>query len=492
MSQEFNAGLALLEASRKQPLAIAIRDDQTAFTYESLAIACVRTAQHLQQLGAGPGKLIAVRSDDLLLLMATVFGSALAGCQWVFASEQTLKNRLLKPDLVFDGSVDPTTRMKDAIAIDESWALPLKGSAGSALPVFQGYASPDDVWLISPTSGTSGTPKLVGLSHRVVAFRNEANKEWFDRPGRKISGLFPIAAPALLSRYISALVHGGEIVSSLDPQQWVAHDVDLVFGSPAQIRIVMSDVELPKKLPRIHMSGSTAPEKLVRHLLNSFDTVANGYGSTEAHNCMSMNKTLASNGELKTVTTLRDVDVEIVDENDTPLPVGREGIVRIRSARTVDRYLDNPDATAVSFRHGYFYPGDIGKWTNDGQFEVTGRVNDMFNLGGVKLNASLLDFTLLSVPGIDDAICFLVQEKDGTDALRAMVTIAPGYEADTVLADARIALIRAGGADAVPKKFLFSKTLPRNANGKADRSACAQIVRRHKDEQSNDPARASS
>ncbi|WP_400084295.1 class I adenylate-forming enzyme family protein [Yoonia sp. R78084] len=344
------------------------------------------------------------------------------------------------------------------------------------LRAFPGCQSENDILMLSKTSGTTGTPKLVALSYRTISRRTAENIAYFPRPDMKVSGLFPSSAPALLSRYIAALVHGAEIVASRDPGVWERRKVDFVFGSTAQLRAIMADRVLSQKLPRVHLSGATGDKLMIRHLLNSFEMVTNGYGSTEGFNCLSVIHTLDPDGTVVKTTKLRGGALELVDAEDNPVETGQIGRVRLRNDYLADGYLDTPTANADAFRQGWFYPGDLARWLDDGNFEVVGRINDQFNLGGVKLNAASMDFVLLSVPGIADAICFVMPERDRPDSLRCFLKLYPGYATDEVLSNARIALMRLGGVAAVPERFLFAETLPRNANGKADRRACAEIV----------------
>ena len=60
--------------------------------------------------------------------------------------------------------------------------------------------------------------------------------------------------------------------------------------------------------------------------------------------------------------------------------------------------------------------------------------------------------------------------------LRAFLSVDPWVDQTEVLSNARLTLLTLGGTAAVPKRFLFADTLPRNANGKADRRACVQLV----------------
>lgn len=478
--QEFNSGFIFLDKTKHLVDEIAIRDETSAFSYGQLGQASILAALHMRRLGIGRGDTVGVKTTDLLAMMAIVFGTALLGCRWIYASKNIIDAEVLKLDLVLEDFKD-VPEFEGSVFLDERWGCPPVGDSLTDLPEFSGYQSPDDIWMISSTSGTTGTSKLVGLSHKVTTHRNHAARVWFDTPATKISSLFPSGAPAMMSRYLAALLHGGQIVSSVDPQQWLEHEVDYVFGSPAQARIVFSDTVLDRKLPEMHLMGSTASDKLVEHLLKSFQVVAIGYGSTEAYNCVAMNKTLANDGSVQVNTVLRDTKIELVDQDDIPVGQGKEGIMRLSGSCVVNGYLNNQQATKAFFKNGYFYPGDIATWMPDGSLLITGRVNDLFNLGGLKLNAGLMDYTLQNIDGVEDAICFLVPDDMGEKSLRAFLTLAKGHSATTVLHDAKIALLILGGSDAVPKKFLFADQLPRNPNGKPNRDACVAMVQAQKD-----------
>ncbi len=477
MAQGFNSGFHFLTVARRQPSGTALSDEARVVSYAEFADITLLSALHMDRAGVRPGDLVGVRTEDPAVLLSTLLGSAFLGARWVSVAPGL--GDLLRPKVThfFTSTEDGREDWRNVHVVDGRWSRLPEGTAPDAVGRLPGATDPDAVWIVSPTSGTTGTPKLVGLSHRVVTRRNAANAAWFDAPGRKVAGLFPMGAPAAISRHLAALVHGGEVVAAVEPVALHRLGVDHVFGSPAQVQQVFGGLVLPAKLPLIHLLGATAPEQLVRHLLKSFERVANGYGSTEAHNSLSTYRFLSTDGTLGARTEPRPgVAVEIVDEADLVLPRGREGIVRIRSDRLADGYLDNPAASAAAFREGCFYPGDLGLWTEAGDFVVTGRVNDQFNLGGVKLNAALLDFTLQNLPGIEDAVSFLLPRPDGSQSLRAMVRLAQGVEIDQVLAEARVALIRVGGRDAVPEKFLFADEVPRNAHGKPDRAACISAV----------------
>ena len=80
--------------------------------------------------------------------------------------------------------------------------------------------------------------------------------------------------------------------------------------------------------------------------------------------------------------------IEVVDESDNPLPLGKEGLLRIRSPHNIKGYFGNPEETKNAFRDGCFYPGDLGYLTRDGMLVVSGgRHKTRLNLGGAENSA---------------------------------------------------------------------------------------------------------
>lgn len=462
-----------------QPEAVALRGAEVSFTYGQLGHLAVAAAHHLAADGVGQGDIVAVQTEDPLVMLATLFGAALIGATWTQGANAGLNDLKGRLKATYDSA--ETGRIPGARPIDQTWAAIPEGANPAAL---KGPADSDAIWFLNATSGTTGTAKCVPVTHKIALRRTKANASLFaQKPQGRLTGLFRLGAGALLGRYTSAILYGWEILDSFETDVWARYRPDIVFGSPAQFRKAMGDTTLADRLPLAHLSGATAPEKFVRFLLGSFETVANGYGSSEGYNAMAIRKTLGPDGEIREELRPRaGVSVEVVDEQDQKLPVGQEGIVRVRSPLAVEGYFNNPQASASSFREGCFYPGDLGRWEADGRFVVTGRINDQFNIGGVKLNAALLDYALQMVDGIEDAVSFLLPRSDGSEELRVMLRLEAGASVDRVLSDARVALLRVGGKEAVPDRFLFIDEVPRNPNGKVNRAACVGLVHKARED----------
>jgi cyclohexanecarboxylate-CoA ligase len=121
----------------------------------------------------------------------------------------------------------------------------------------------------------------------------------------------------------------------------------------------------------------------------------------------------------------------------TPLGAGEEGELQVRGVSVFEGYLDNPDATATSFTpDGWFKTGDLGQLDHDGNLELTGRLKDVINRGGVKFNPTDIEALIERHPSVgqcaivpmpdpvlgERACCFVVLKPAATldlDALRA-------------------------------------------------------------------------
>jgi acyl-CoA synthetase (AMP-forming)/AMP-acid ligase II len=477
VDQNKNVGLAILKAVSADPERIAVWSESSALTYGDLGNISISMALNLTARGVRQGQIVAIRSDDIAVIIGSLVATALLGCRWIYGTKAALGSDRLTIDLLLHTAAADAGLSRAAALIDETWAMPPPGHDTAKPPRFPGYRDPDDIWMLSTTSGTTGTPKLVGLSQRIMADRLAASKEQFPAPGMGFVGLFPLSGFPLQVRLLACLVSHARIIWSFDPEFWVKSDADLVFGSPAQAAKHLEALTLPRKLPVIQLGGGQVSDAMAQNLLKSFEVLQNAYGSTESNLLLSNQKTLAADGTMINRTVvLPGVEVQTVDEDDQPVPPGSEGIVRVRNGYLAPGYYDNAEAEAAVFRGGWFYPGDLAVWTREGEFKVTGRRNDQFNLGGVKLNAQLIDFTLININGVRDAISFMMPREGEADRLTAFLSIDPAADRTEVLADAKVQLMRLGGVEAVPKRFLYADTLPRNANGKPDRRGCVALV----------------
>ncbi len=157
--------------------------------------------------------------------------------------------------------------------------------------------------------------------------------------------------------------------------------------------------------------------------------------------------------------------IEIVDEENRPLPPGTEGIVRVASEFGIDRYIDDPIESAKVFRGGWFYPGDLGSLTADNLLIISGRQNDVLNAGGGKMAAEKVEAALLAFKGVKEAAAFMVTSTLGVDEVWAAIVCSEKIDPENLRAHCRPRMPTVF----VPSRIVTVESLPVNAMGKIDR-----------------------
>jgi acyl-coenzyme A synthetase/AMP-(fatty) acid ligase len=471
-----NAMQYILDHAQSTPGKLAIQSPGFDLTFDQLSGIVLSYGLRLQACGVTRRSTIAVRSADPAVVVASALAAALVGCGWVFDGEAMARANSVQVTHRFR-TIDGEQQAADGcFVIDPSWTRPPAGHDRKFRPQFPGFAQDENTWMIFPSSGTTGTPKFMALSHETMLNRIAANAVEFPTRDEVCAFLFAVHSPPTLIRAICALTCGATLVLSADTEFWTDIGVTHVFGSPSQIKHVLPEHPLPVKIAKALIGGDFLPEELAISLLQSFGTVVNTYGSTEADLVVENEKSINAEGGISTHTVWRGSEIEIVDENDQRLQTGTEGIVRIRNGHLVPGYLNSPEAEIAAFRSGWFYPGDRGIVTEDRNFTVTGRTNDTFNLGGVKVNAALLDFVLQSIPGVEDAVCFMMPASDGLKELIALIRAGAEAVTPNIVSEARIQIATMFSTEATPAKFIFSDVIPRTENGKPDRAACVVMA----------------
>jgi acyl-CoA synthetase (AMP-forming)/AMP-acid ligase II len=164
-------------------------------------------------------------------------------------------------------------------------------------------------------------------------------------------------------------------------------------------------------------------------------------------------------------------EVQIVDDQDRPAPIGETGRVRVNTAGGPTGYLDDPDATTAFFKEGFFYPGDLAVMRADRRIALRGRVTDVINFQGHKILPLSIEDRLRDVLGVSGACLISMQNEQGEEGLHLLIeTPAPLDLA--ALATALRTEIR--GFDGVSVHYVAK--LPRNAMGKVVRREAVALV----------------
>jgi acyl-coenzyme A synthetase/AMP-(fatty) acid ligase len=208
-----------------------------------------------------------------------------------------------------------------------------------------------------------------------------------------------------------------------------------------------------------------ALQKVGRHMLLA-------YGSTEAGSAATGDAALIDRHPGAVGHVREGVVVEIVDEQDQPLPRGTAGTVRIRTPYMVNTYERLPgqlaEASVQAFREGWFYPGDQGVLEDDGFLSILGRLGDVVNLGGAKVSLPDLEQRMEGLPGVQDFCLLALPLPDGD---RLAVVVVPQQDAPS---PAMHDWIKKALRRNVPYVLLRMDKIERNEMGKVPRKAFAE------------------
>ena len=159
-------------------------------------------------------------------------------------------------------------------------------------------------------------------------------------------------------------------------------------------------------------------------------------------------------------------EVQVVDEAGTVLGPGREGLVRVCIIDGLSGYLDDEVATREFFHDGYFYPGDLGMFGDDGRLSLRGRASDVINILGDKIATHPIERALQDRLGADGVCILSIPNTEGDEEIH--VLIQSSRKIDQAEIDA------AGNAELraikrVPMRVSLIEELPRNEMGKIKR-----------------------
>ena len=441
-----NVTAPLRRLARRHPHAPAlIRADDRVLSYAALDAAIDRLAVRLAVLDLAadaPVGLAIVGPDESRGL---ILAFALARLGIPSADPALPGTRQLAADPAWFNATDPAPE------------VPLAPGAARLLRVFA-------------SSGTTGAPKPVPVSHALMTRRVVAN---IRAPG----GPDPCARIVAVNLGITwgftaalrTLWQGGTLVLT-NPREAASrilrHRVRTIVTAPTGLAAMLDALPagtgpLPG-LETIEIGGSVLPRPLRQAAAARLCPRLISYlGASEAGGIASAPLAALEGREGAVGFVHAGITVEAVDAADRPLPPGAEGRLRLRGP-----------LLAAAGPDGWFYPGDLGTVWADGMLCLAGRAEDMMNCGGVKLSARAIEEALLGLPGVTEAAAFAVPDARGLDQPWAAIV------AQVPIAAADIGRVCAAAqTGAVPRTVLQMRALPRTATGKVRKDLLVAFAR---------------
>ncbi|KAJ8103232.1 hypothetical protein POJ06DRAFT_192552 [Lipomyces tetrasporus] len=346
-------------------------------------------------------------------------------------------------------------------------------------------AKAEDVALVLHTSGTTGRPKVVPLTHLnlTTSIRNIVQTY---RLGQSDTGLLVMPlfhVHGLLCGFLAPLSVSAAVVvparfsaSSFWPD-FVEHKATWYTAVPTIHQILLKSAA-PEPVPKIRFirscSSALAPSTM-RSLEARFHApVVEAYAMTEASHQMTSNE--LPPGQRKPASVGKpqgSVSIKILDQDGNEVGQGREGEICVKGGNVTTGYHNNKAANESSFTTtGYFRTGDQGKVDEDGFVFITGRIKELINRGGEKISPVELDGVLLEHPAVAEAVSFAVPDDMYGQEVHAAVVLKPdGAQASEH--DIKDFMAKRVAKFKVPKKIYFTKVMPKTATGKIQRKNIA-------------------
>ncbi|GAA1499742.1 acyl-CoA synthetase [Dactylosporangium maewongense] len=479
---QLNIANGVREFARATPGTVAVIDGDRTLTYAALDDRASRLANALLAVGLRPGDPVALLSGNRLEYCEIAAGLAKAGLPMV-----PLNPRQTAADTAYIAGhsgaraliLDPALEDR---AVDVGFTLPLgpyyeavlAGAAGTDPWVPVGEQDP---FCIAYTSGTTGAPKGVLISHRsrCLTFYCTA-LEWGLGPGRRTVAVAPMYHGAGFAFAYASVFTGGTVsmLRAWDPGALLAmverDRLQSVFLVPTHA-VGLRELGLAghdlRSLDTLYFNAAALPVALKEWVLSAFPGVGvhELYGSTEAGVITNLRPADARRKAGSVGHPWFMTEIRVVDDDGVPVPRGTAGELFSRSPFLMNGYLDNPAATAeCTTADGFLTSGDVVVVDDEGYVTIVDRKKDLIITGGVNVYPRDVEEALAAHPSVVEAAVVGEPDDRWGERVVAYVVVRPGTE---LRPDALREHLRGRLAGhKVPKEIRPIAALPRNAAGK--------------------------
>jgi amino acid adenylation domain-containing protein len=465
------------------PAAVAVESTAGCLSYAELERRSRDVALALADAGIQPGAVVAVRVDRGVEQIVALLGVLRAGAAYLPLDPEHPAQRAAS--ICADAGV--------GVCVDADWVRAVPTGTGP-LPEVR----PEDTAYVMYTSGSTGAPKGVMVSHRSAAHLIAWGQREFPlAPGDRMLGKTPYTFDISVWEIFGTLAAGATLVLA-DPGQH--RDSEYVAGMladagitvthfvPTMLRGVLAVPGLRSwpSLRRVIVGGEAFPADLAQRLADHFPgPVHNFYGPTEATIYVSWHTAGDRRTETGTVPIGHPVTgcgLYVLDERLRPVPDGGYGELYLGGLQVADGYLGQPGLTATRFLPDPFSDtpgarmyrtGDLVRRAGDGTVDFLGRRDGQVKLRGYRIELGEVESALLADPQIAAAAVELRAEPIPQLVAHLVVTAGAGQPEPAQL---RARLAERLPAYMIPARFRFAADLPLTSSGKLDRGRLAALA----------------
>ncbi|NLA91561.1 MAG: long-chain fatty acid--CoA ligase [Synergistaceae bacterium] len=336
-----------------------------------------------------------------------------------------------------------------------------------------------EVAVIFATSGTTGAPKAVPLTHGNLFDNTRGVHETIEgfEQGRVLMNVLPnfhsfgytvCGILPLLWGLPEALLPGFLPLKKLF-EGLRESDTGILIAVPTMLPFILGAASKGEKLPEdlryILTGGGKLDPNLEKRFREQLGVITfEGYGLTECSPVVSSNPSdlLRKTGTVG--PALPGYSVEVRDEDGNVLPAGEEGILWLKGPSVARGYFRDPDLTAKRFRDGWLNTDDMVKVDEEGYITILDRASDLIIVGGFNVYPQEVETVIKELPGVREAVVIGVENPVSGEVPVAFIILDEGVDLD---APAVIGHCKGKMAHfKVPRKVSFVDELPLSAVGK--------------------------
>lgn len=498
----------VLAQTARTPGALAVVDDEgTELTYRAFDARVNALAHVLVEHGVQVGDRVGVllpRSVDLVVTLAAIIraGAAYVPIDPDYPAERVraiLEDATPAAVVTDRVTIGVHAEVLDArgvwaLMVDDERARAIITSGADHAPVLSRPLTPADVAYVIFTSGTTGRPKGVAVSHGAIVNRLLWGESVYPLAGERVLMKTPASFDVSVPEVFGPLAFGGTLVVAApdghkDPgylaEAIATHKINRVNFVPSMAHAFLdARASGTGSLTVTTLAGEAFPTSLGRELVTVVPgNVVNIYGPTETGEVtfhrFDADAADAYGAVVPIGCPVSNSSAVVLDGWLRPVPIGSVGELYLGGAQVADGYLGRMGLTASRFvadptgeDGGRLYrTGDLVRWNAQGELEYLGRSDDQVKIRGFRIELDEVRAAIEEHPAVTGAVVVAREHPAGGRFLAAYVTVSDPEDHATL-----VEVMRAHAAASLPE-YMIPATItilgafPVTANGKLDRRA---------------------